>query len=158
MPFGYAERVTLSADSLAERWRWLQRPGGSVGLVRHVLTKQESRQQEAGTQVPPPPQWDRWLRHCRALLQAETARVEKRQTSFPVTGHWSTARTAGQYASRCPLWATSPDHTASWEAWLYRLWSALLGPSFLLSWLSCLTENWEKDRIKYICLGCHIII
>ena len=26
-----------------------------MGSVRHVLTKQESRQQEAGTQVPPPP-------------------------------------------------------------------------------------------------------
>ena len=55
MPFGYAERAALSADSLAECWRWLQRPGGSVGSLQHVFTKQESRQQEAGTQVPPPP-------------------------------------------------------------------------------------------------------
>ena len=36
--------------------------------------------------------------------------------------------------------------------------SVLLGPSFLLSWSSCLTENWARDGIKYICLGCHINI
>ena len=127
MPFGYAERVTLSADSLAERWRWLQRPGGSVGSVRHVLTKQESRQQEAGTQVPPPPPpVGSMATSLSGSSPSRNSRVEKRQTSFPVTGHWSTARTAGQYASRCPLWAPSPDHTASWEAWLYRLWSSLI--------------------------------
>lgn len=69
-PFGYAEGVTLSEDSLAERW--LQRPRGSMGSGRHVLTKQESRQQEAGIQVPP--QVGSMAIDTQVLPQAETAR------------------------------------------------------------------------------------
>ena len=251
MPFGYAEGVTLSEDSLAEHW--LQRPGGSMGSVRHVLTKQESRQQEAGTQVPPQvgsmavdtvrffskqkqqggkqaksSQVHRPLKHrkdgrtvrkpvlpvtyltwpyrllgnlnLQFMIAAAAAAAAKSLQSFPtlcdpIDGSPPGSPVPGVFQARTLEWvAISFSNAWKWKVevkwsvvfdssrphglqpirllrpWDFpgnstgvgcRLWLSLIqscGSQFSLNWLSCLTENWERDGIKYTCLGCHINI
>lgn len=160
MPFGYAERVTLSEDSLAECWRWLQRPGGRVGSVRHVLTKQESRQQEAGTQVPP--QVGLMATALSGSSPSRNSKGGEEANFFPGNQPQKPCKDGRTVRKLVP--------PVSYLTWLHRLLgsltlqvtikpdSVLWGPSFPLSWLSCLTENWKRDGIKYTCLGCHISI
>ena len=251
MPFGYAEGVTQSEESC---WALAAEAWGSMGSVRHVLTKQEGRQQEAGTQGPL--KWDRWLSTLAGSSPSRNSKVENRQKALPGapatqaqkdgrTVHkpvlpvtyltWpyrllgnlnlqfmiaaAAAAAAAKSLQLCPTLCDPIDgsppgspvpevfqaRTLEWvaisfsNAWKWkvevkwsvmfdssrphglqpirllrpwdfpgnntgvgcRLWLSLIqscGSQFSLNWLSCLTENWERDGIKYTRLGCHINI